>query len=58
MNFIVSVGGFIQAIAVLILVYNIVISYDQGSGCRGGPLGRVDAGVGHNIAAAGLQLCH
>ena len=56
LNFIVSIGGFIQAIAVLIFAWNLIDSYFHGEEAGNDPMGRVDTRVVHALAAARLQL--
>ena len=54
LNMIISAGGFIQAIAVLIFAWNLVDSYFHGKEGRQRSLGCVDAGMVNAVAAARL----
>ncbi len=56
-NVIVTIGAFVQAAGIIVFAANLVLVLlpRQGGGKRS--LGRVDAGVGHKFAAAGVQLC-
>ncbi len=57
LNMIVSIGGLIQAIAVLIFAVNLIWSYFKGKPAGNDPVGCLDARVVNAVAAAGLQLC-
>ena len=54
LNMIVSIGGFIQGIAVLIFVWNLVALVSPRQGGRQRSVGCVDAGVVNAVAAARL----
>ena len=54
LNQIISVGAFIQAIAVMVFIYNLVHSLLSGRDRGPRSVGCVDAGVVHAFAAAGL----
>jgi cytochrome c oxidase subunit 1 len=56
-NMIESIGMIFQAAAILIFVWNRDSLLSHGEEGRPRPLGCVDAGVVHRIAAAALQLC-
>ena len=55
-NLIVTIGVFFQAAGILVFVGNLLWSYFAGQGCRERSLGRMDAGMVHHFAAAGVQL--
>ena len=55
-NLIVTIGVVFQAAGILVFVGNLLWSYFKGRSCRERSLGRLDAGVVHHFAAAGLQL--
>ena len=45
LNLIVTIGAFIQAIAILVFVANLIISYFNGAEAGNDPVGRVDTGM-------------
>ena len=51
-----SLGAFIQGPSYLIFVWNLLISLKIGAPRRRRPVGRLDAGMGHDLAAAVVQL--
>ena len=55
-NLVTTLGVPFQIAGVLIFLVNIVVSLRRGSAGRRRPLGRLDARVGHDLAAAALQL--
>ena len=55
-NQLTSLGALIQAPSYLIFVGNLLVSLKNGAAGRRRPLGRLDAGMGHDLAAAAVQL--
>ena len=55
-NLIVTIGVFFQAAGVLVFVGNLLWSYFRGRAGRERSLGRLDARMVHQFAAAGVQL--
>ena len=55
-NLIVTVGVVFQARGILVFVFNLLWSYFRGAACRERSVGRLDAGMVHQFAAARLQL--
>ena len=56
MNLISTIGAFMLGVSVLVLLWNVVVSLRARRGRGRQPLGRLDAGVGHHLAAAHAQL--
>ena len=56
LNFVETVGAFLLGVAVLLLVWDMWRVAAHGDAARRQPVGRLDAGVGHHLAAAAAQL--
>ena len=56
LNLIVTLGTFIQGIAILVFVTNLILSYFKGRVGRERSMGCLDSGMGRQFAAAGVQL--
>lgn len=56
LNLVVSIGGLIQGIAVLISAYNFIRSYWRGEAAGDDPWDALDPGMGHLVSTSCLQL--
>ena len=55
-NQISTIGVFFQGAGILFFVVNLIYSYIKGQGGGRRSMGRMDAGMGDDLAAAGIQF--